>query len=376
MINVRFETNPFLKRVAIANTYIRYVLLRPFVSWLAYHLYYKYRSKTKFKTNEGTALKKGIAFCLVARDEGYTIEACLKSIVGFADQLIAVDNGSTDDTFLKMTEFNEQYGNSIDIVLLKRPDLNLSECRQLCLNYVNRIWFFRGDGDFILLSKFKELKKIILKYTRPGAVSLKLIELFGDEHHCNRYVQFIRPGEYYLRSFERDIQYEEFFGRIEHARIPIYYRLQKKDAVGLIHANFCKSNKRIFYRTCYLDYREYANHHDEPMDFEAYEKKWIAHVFKSENPELIEYRMARLIAVMCKKMSLEYEEEIERTGIEIFQSPYIVMYREDHPFIRVRRNEVSKFTNEYVSRFENLQWVPDADEFYSDSLRIAFLEKI
>lgn len=374
MLHVRFETKDWLKRVAIAVSFIRYVLLRPVISWLSFCLYYKFQHKAKQRSKNGLTLKDGIAFCLVARDEAFTIDACLQSVIGFADQLVAVDNGSSDDTFDKMLRFKEQHGGNMDITVLQRPDLNLSECRQLCLDYVTRTWFFRGDGDFILLPAFKQLGKGILKSGRPGAVSLQLIELFGDEQHGNKYVRFIRPGEYYLRSFESDIRYEEFFGRIEHARIPIYYRLQRKKAVGLLHANFCKSNRRIFYRTCYLDYREYANKQRQPMDFATFESKWIRHVFQSANDEVIEFRMARLIAVMCERVNKAYEDEITNTGI-VFQSPYIVLYRDNKPFLRVLKNEADKYTLDYISGLEDPAWWPDADVFYTDSQRTAFIGK-
>lgn len=375
MMHVRFETKKWLKQVAMAVTFIRYVLLRPVISWLSFHLYHKFKYKEKLITKAGLPLKDGIAFCLVARDESFTIEACLQSIIGFADQLIAIDNGSSDDTFDKMLRFKERHNGAMDITVLQRPDLNLSECRQLCLDNVTRTWFFRGDGDFILLQEFKWLRKSILKSSRPGAVSLQLIELFGDEHHCNKYVRFIRTGEYYLRSCESDIRYEEFYGRIEHARIPIYYRLQRRKAVGLLHANFCKSNRRIFYRTCYLDYREYANKQKQPMAFPLFESKWIQHVFQSANEEVIEFRMARLIAVMCERMSKAYEDEIIKTGIEIFQSPYIVLYHDSKPFLRVLKNEAEKYTTDYIAGLEDPAWWPDADAFYSDSLRTAFTGK-
>ncbi|MBX7108846.1 MAG: hypothetical protein K1X61_09385 [Chitinophagales bacterium] len=372
MIQVRFETNEWVKRLAKAVTFTRYVLLRPVVAWFSYHLYYQFRIREKRHSKAGLPLKDGIAFCLVARDEAYTIDACLLSIVGFADQLIAVDNGSTDDTYERMLRFREQYSGVMDITVLHRPDLNLRDCRQLCVDHVQRTWFFRGDGDFLLLPEYKRLKKNILKSRMPGAISLKLIELFGDEHHGNRYVRFIRPGEYYLRSFESDVRYEEFYGRIEHARIPIYYRLSRNKTVGLIHANFCKSNRRIFYRTCYLDYREYVNKHKQGVEFSYYESRWLQHVFQSADHNVTEYRMARLIAVMCERINTAYEDEIARTGIEIFQSPYVVLYRDDKPFLRVLKSEAHQYTSTYISKMEDPAWLPDADEFYADSLRTAF----
>lgn len=352
---------------------MKYAVLRPWISWFAYYLRYKNRITSKFKTKSGAPLKNGITYCCIAKDETYAIDACLNSIIGFADQLIAIDNGSKDDTFIKMLEFKKRNKDTMDIIVLQCPGLTLSECRQVSMEYVDRTWFFRGDGDFILTDNFTNLKKTVLKYKRPASISLQLIDLFGDEHHGSKYLSFIRQGEYYLRMLENDIQYEELYGRVEHANIPIYHRLEYNRKVGLLHLNCNKSNERIFFRTCNLDFRQYVNEHGSSMEFSTYQKLWLEHVFKTADPQLIEYRMARLVAEMCIRISPDYKHEMAKVGQSGFHAPFVVLYRNGKPFFRVGANEVSKFSEEYISMYENPAWIPDADEYHKDSQRKKFI---
>ena len=50
------------------------------------------------RASDGAPLKKGISAVISMKDEEYTIEASIRSLHGFADQIICIDNGSTDRT--------------------------------------------------------------------------------------------------------------------------------------------------------------------------------------------------------------------------------------------------------------------------------------
>mgnify|MGYP000946535096 CR=1 FL=1 len=373
MIHVKFETSAFERKLANLILFIRYTLIRPAVSWFEYQFRCKSSWKLKQVSHSGAPLQKGISYCMIAKDESDAIEYCFQSLVGFADQVICIDNGSEDDTFRKMLDFKKQFGHQMDIIVMSRPEMNLMQCRQECVKYVNCTWFMRGDADFVLTASYKNIREVILNKKRPSAIAYRLLTLFGDENHVSKHHDAISTGEYYLRNFEEGIQYEEFFGRLEHARIPICYRLIRKHSIGILHLNGNKSNERFFYRTCYLDYREHLNStQGSTVDFRHYEKKWLVHVFDTGDPALIQYRMARLLATMCIRINSDLQSEIQQhTDIKI-TSPYFIMYRNDQPFLRIKKNHDPEATLKWITANEHESWMPDPRTYYSDSIRKNF----
>ena len=75
------------------KTLIR-IILRPFHKIL----FYDFNKKNINVTRNGKPLKMGISAVVAMKNEEYTLPLCLKSLIGFADQVIIVDNGSEDDS--------------------------------------------------------------------------------------------------------------------------------------------------------------------------------------------------------------------------------------------------------------------------------------
>src|SRR4051812_41560376 len=66
----------------------------------------------------GKPLQPGITAVVVARDEGYTIPFVLRSLVGFADQIVCIDNGSVDRTLSEMEVFKEKHRDEVSVEIL------------------------------------------------------------------------------------------------------------------------------------------------------------------------------------------------------------------------------------------------------------------
>ena len=70
------------------------LLIRPFSKLL----FYSFRKNTLDRTRNGQVLKMGISAVVAMKNEDYTLPLCLNSLIGFADQVIIIDNGSEDNS--------------------------------------------------------------------------------------------------------------------------------------------------------------------------------------------------------------------------------------------------------------------------------------
>ena len=124
-------------------------ILRPIIGSILYQLYFQFIYKKYETTHDGKPLKKGITAVISAKNENYTILFCLKSLVGFADQVVCIDNGSEDDTLLKMKQFKASHGDTIEVDILEMPNALLGDCREAGLNATRYQWHLRWDADMV-----------------------------------------------------------------------------------------------------------------------------------------------------------------------------------------------------------------------------------
>jgi glycosyltransferase involved in cell wall biosynthesis len=122
-------------------------ILRPIVSSVLYILFYQFFYKRHETTRGGKPLKKGITAVVSAKNEGYTIPFCLKSLIGIADQVVCIDNGSDDDTLEQMKKFKNIYGDKIEVDVIEMPNALLGDCREAGLTATRYQWHLRWDAD-------------------------------------------------------------------------------------------------------------------------------------------------------------------------------------------------------------------------------------
>ena len=123
---------------------VRKVLLP--LSYLFYYLPLKNKIRV---TRSGQPLKPGISAVVAAKNEEYTIGMCLESLIEVADQVICIDNGSTDDTLKIMYAFKEKYGSKLRVDVLEMPGALLGDCREAGLKHTLCQWHLRWDADMV-----------------------------------------------------------------------------------------------------------------------------------------------------------------------------------------------------------------------------------
>lgn len=94
-----------------------------------------------------------ISLCMIVKDEGSRLAACLESAAGVAHEIVVVDTGSTDDTLSVASRF----GAKISTFDFRKPDFSGARNQSLA----------RACGDWVLVLDADE----VLAATAPAIVS-------------------------------------------------------------------------------------------------------------------------------------------------------------------------------------------------------------
>jgi len=158
----------------------------------------------------------GISIIMRIKDEAEWIRPSIKSIKGIADEIMIVDNGSTDGTYQILTEMTSLEKGLIK--LWRRPDLDHCALSNFALDQTQFRWVFRWDGDMLAhttgeysISHLRE-RILSLDSRRYYLIYLRHINLSGDLFHqdpkemvhIEEYIHTysIRAGYVHPRRFE------------------------------------------------------------------------------------------------------------------------------------------------------------------------------
>ena len=111
----------------------------------------------------------GISVLIAAQNEEKTIKLCVESFLKFADEIIIVTNGSTDNTKSICLDLEKDF--AYKVKYFDKPDLpDLYNNRAFALSMAKYKWIFRGDADYIAytdedgINSISLLRNIILNH--------------------------------------------------------------------------------------------------------------------------------------------------------------------------------------------------------------------
>ncbi len=176
------------------------------------------------------------------------IEPSLQSIRAIADEIIAVDNGSTDGTYEYLEA--EAARDREKIRLFRKPQMIFSELSDFALSRTSYRWVFKFDGDMVAhtsgdhtISNLRN-RLISLDSRRFYVVYLRLINLSGDLFHQDpRQMVHIEEYVHTASSAARYIQ----AGRYEAIKFPRYYRVLFWYEPYIFHVDI-KDSRRMLLR--------------------------------------------------------------------------------------------------------------------------------
>jgi len=142
--------------------------------------------------------KTNLTVVVVAKNEEENIEKCLKSVAGWADEIIVVDDLSTDKTVELSAKFSDK-------VLTRKLDVE-GVHRNWAYAQARNNWVLSLDADEWVTDELKNEISLSLQETRFVAFSIPLRNFVGNH--------WVRFGGYYpaakVRLFRKDkFKYEE-----------------------------------------------------------------------------------------------------------------------------------------------------------------------
>jgi glycosyltransferase involved in cell wall biosynthesis len=344
-------------------------LIRKVLAALMYYGWYRwYRSWDVAR--DGTPLKSGITAVVSARNEEYILPFCLKSLLGIADQVVLIDNGSDDDTLKEMKAFQDAHGHEIEVDILEMPGALLGDCRNAGLDAMRYKWHLRWDADMVCRTSgpnnMMQIRELI-KNDRPRTVQLPRTNLRGDFHHT-RHKLARDPGEPILMRFGRDIKYVEY-GKFDVIRVPFYYAIENDERWFYFHCEGLKSDENMIYRRQYFEWREnFNNYSDENrpervQKFEYFKEDWGKKIFGTSNQLALRWRFNRYdcskLRPVDKQVFGDYPE-VMIAEMESDDPQYKIVRKDDQPYFRIDRSDSE--LRYYEPSEEDCKW---EKEFFS-----------
>lgn len=337
--------------------------IRPFAL-----LSYSLNKSKKELSHTGETLKSGITAVIAMKNEDYTIGLCLESLVGFVDQFVVIDNGSTDNSLQIAHAFKEKYKNICEVDIFEMPDALLGDCRDLGLKNTRYQWHLRWDADMIAYSNgpndIKKIKGQILQSNKPKTYQLTRINLYGDLEHTMGKV--LEDGEPWLVWFNKDLKYQEF-GKFDALQVPFYYEQIIIPSNHIFHCSGTKSLENLIHRFHYFTWREYYNsftNENRPKqieDFETFKNLRNQYLFDSTEAEVVHYRYNRQLTSQFKKFDLHtfsYFPEVIQHELKNPHKRFEVCYKDNKPYFRYDSQDPLS------NNWENIQDEWDINQFF------------
>lgn len=151
--------------------------------------------------------EEGISCVMRVKDEADWVRLSILSLLDFADEIVFVDNGSTDGTLELVRQLKEDWGiGKLKIFTFPPIDgikVKLNDLYNFAFGQATKTWVFKWDGDFIArtnqLYSIMEFKELWAEFRyRVDVFRIGGPNLFGDHLHY-----FLEPPDDLEFCFER-----------------------------------------------------------------------------------------------------------------------------------------------------------------------------
>jgi glycosyltransferase involved in cell wall biosynthesis len=246
----------------------------------------------------------GISVYMRVKDERDWIAASVASVKGIADEIVIVDNGSSDGTYEILQELADAEKGLIK--LFRKPELNYLDLSNFVLSKTSFRWILKWDGDFIArttgIHDIAGLRKRILSLDsrRYYLIYLRHVNLAGDLFHQDP--QEMVHIEEYVHTFSEAARFIHP-GRYEAVKFPLYYKPLFWYEPYVFHVNV-KPGRRMLLRYFWEEWMELKDY----VRYPALEDYVVAHIEKEFGTASLEEAQSRCVAKILQNY-IPYDEK-------------------------------------------------------------------
>lgn len=103
-----------------------------------------------------------ISACLIVKNEVETLPDCLKSLVGYVDEIVVVDTGSTDGTQYLLAAWAKVSTTPFIIGEFIEPEFSFSNARNHAMSLATGDWLFTVDADDrVMVSDWPDMRRVL-----------------------------------------------------------------------------------------------------------------------------------------------------------------------------------------------------------------------
>ncbi|MCK4338870.1 MAG: glycosyltransferase [Candidatus Cloacimonetes bacterium] len=193
--------------------------------------------------------KPGISVMIRVKNEEKWIAISLRSLKGFADEVIIVDNDSTDNTMNEILKVKSSL--PFPIVLKKDSSPDICQISNKALSLTTHRWIMRWDADFIAYTSgdrnIIKLRKYLLSLNRNNfyVIYPLLINFSYDLFHLRKNKEL--HSENYIHTFHPLLKYEHK-KRFVTLKVPFFFNVKRMLKIYFVHIGFVKPIEQLLER--------------------------------------------------------------------------------------------------------------------------------
>lgn len=274
-----------------------------------------------------------ISVMIRVKNEEEWIALSLLSLNEFADEVIVVNNNSTDNTLTEIEKVRAKL--KYDLIVKSESSNDICKVSDHALKLTNYRWIFRWDSDFIAHTTGKQNIKFLREYLlslnpkRHYLIYPLTFSFAGDLFHVKTGSETNSEG--YIHTWHPKLRYAKK-GKFEILKVPYYYKIKRISDYYFAHIGSAKPLHKILHRFFWLYWQFHLNEFstiDEYIENESREK------WNGVAPELIAAKEFKRLILPVRKFKVEeFGDYPEIMREKLVDPKFKITYKDGEPFSR------------------------------------------
>ena len=280
-----------------------------------------------------TKRENGISVMIRVKDEEEWIAKSLLSLNEFADEVVVVNNNSTDRTLIEIEQVKKQL--KYKLIVEDETSDDICKVSNHALSLTSYRWILRWDSDFIAYTSSKRNIKFLREYLlnlnpkKHYLIFPLTFSFAGDLSHVKTGKETNSEG--YIHTWHPKLKYKKK-GKFESLQFPFFYKIKRLKEIYFVHIGSAKPIKKLLYRFFWLFWLKERRKYFKIDDYIAHisHEKW-----NDLSPEKIAIAKYRELILPIRKYDInEFGEYPQIMKEEVAIPKYKVVYKNGEPFTR------------------------------------------